>query len=261
MMQDRSEAANRIAKAGGALALDYFRRLSTLEIVDKGLQDFVTAADQNVELHVRELIERAFPDDGIVGEEHAPKAGTSGYRWVIDPIDGTSNFINAMPAWCVVIAIVKDDATQIGVIHDPIHDETFHAIKGAGATLNDAPLHTPADATINRGAVGTGYCTRVSKPSTIAMIEALLARDGFFHRNGSGALSLAYVAAGRLIGYMEGHMNAWDCIAGQLIISEAGGRVETQSADAMIDKGGRVVTGSAGVFDDLIEIANATFDP
>jgi myo-inositol-1(or 4)-monophosphatase len=257
-MEDRLKAAIEIAKSGGALALDYYRRLPTLEVVSKGLQDFVTEADQNVELHVRELITAAFPDDGIVGEEHAPKAGTTGYRWVIDPIDGTSNFINAMPVWCVVIAIVKDDATQIGVIHDPIHQETFHAVKGAGAMLNDAPLRNPVDAVMNRGAISTGYCNRVSKECAVAVIDAVLARDGVFHRNGSGALSLAYVAAGRLIGYLEGHMNAWDCLAGQLIIAEAGGRVELQSADDMIANGGRVVAGSAGVFDELVQIADTT---
>ena len=259
-MQDRSKVAIELAKSGGTLALDYFQKLSTLQVLDKGLQDFVTEADQNVETHVRELIAVAFPDDGIVGEEHAPKIGTSGFRWVIDPIDGTSNFINAMPAWCVVIAVVKDDATQIGVIHDPNHDETFVGLKDQGAWLNDKPLHMPEDSSLDRGSVSTGYCNRSDKANTVGMIGEILERNGVFHRNGSGALSLAYVAAGRLIGFLEEHMNAWDCIAGQLIILEAGGRVEAQSADAMIDAGGRVVAGGAGVFDELLTIANKVFD-
>lgn len=257
-MDDRSTVAIQIARKGGALAHDYFQRLSSLEIVDKGLQDFVTEADQNVELHIRDLIENAFPDDGIIGEEHATKAGTSGYTWVIDPIDGTSNFINAMPFWCVVLAVVRDAETKIGVIHDPVHDETFHAVRGQGATLNGSSLVTPTDTTMDRGSISTGYCNRVSKANTLRTIEEILKRDGVFHRNGSGALSLAYVAAGRLNGYIEEHMNAWDCLAGQLIISEAGGRVESQSSDDMIANGGRVVAGSAGVFDELVKIANMT---
>ena len=154
-MNERSVAAVRIAKSGGALARDYFARIGSIEVVDKGVQDFVTEADQNVELHVRELIEEAFPDDGIVGEEHAPKMGTSGYRWVIDPIDGTSNFVNAMPAWCVVLAVVKDDETKIGVIHDPVHDETYHAVQGQGATLNGTPMTMGQDAVFDRGSVST----------------------------------------------------------------------------------------------------------
>lgn len=258
-MQTRSSAAIDIARQGGTLALSYFAKVASLKVVDKGTQDFVSEADQNVELHVRSLIEAQFPDDGIVGEEHAPKPSKSGYHWVIDPIDGTTNFLNAIPAWTVVLAVVKDDETQVGVIFDPIHEEMFHAERAVGATLNGATLRCPVDAKMNRGSVGTGYCNRVSKAATVAMIGDVLALDGVFHRNASGALSLAYVAAGRLIGYLEEHMNAWDCIAGQLIIGEAGGRVETQSADQMIAQGGRVVAGSAGVFDDLVQIADRYF--
>ena len=259
VMQDRASAAIGIAQSGGEIACDYFARLNDLKILDKGIQDFVTEADQNVEVHIRKLIEEQFPDDGIVGEEHEPKTGTTGYRWVIDPIDGTSNFINGMPAWCVVIAVVHDDQTKIGVIHDPIHKETFAATVSQGATCNGASLNISTKAQFDRGSISTGYCNRSGKPAMLRVIDEVIRRDGVFHRNGSGALSLAYVAAGRLIGYIEEHMNAWDCLAGQLIISEAGGHIEKQSADAMIDRGGRVVAGNAGVFDDLIEIADAAF--
>ncbi|AZV79024.1 inositol monophosphatase [Parasedimentitalea marina] len=259
-MNSRSQKAVEIAKSGGKLALDYFQRVGSLDVVDKGLQDFVSEADQNVELLIRQLIEEAYPDDGIVGEEHAPKPSRSGYNWVIDPIDGTTNFVTAIPAWCVVLAIVKDDQTQIGVILDPIHDETFHAERGGGATLNGNPLICRAGTAMNRGSIGTGYCNRTSKPNTTRLITEVLEQDGVFHRNASGALSLAYTAAGRLIGYIEEHMNAWDCLAGLLITEEAGGRVEQQSADQMIAEGGRVVAGSAGIFDELVRIANTVFE-
>lgn len=259
-MNNRSNKATEIAKSGGKLALDYFQRVGSLDVVDKGLQDFVSEADQNVELHIRKLIEEAYPEDGIIGEEHAPKPSKSGYSWVIDPIDGTTNFVNAIPVWCVVLAVVKDDQTQVGVIFDPVHDETFHAGRGKGATLNDQPLICRADTAMNRGSIGTGYCNRASKTSTTNLIARVLEQDGVFHRNASGALSLAYTAAGRLIGFVEEHMNAWDCIAGQLIIAEAGGRVEQQSADQMIAHGGRVVAGSAGIFDELVRIADGVFD-
>ena len=258
-MTSRKDAAVEIARSGGALALDYFAKLGSLTIEDKGPQDFVTEADKNVEAHVRALIEDSFPDDGIVGEEDAPKPSSSGYTWVIDPIDGTANFITAIPAWTVVIAVVKDDQTQIGVTCDPIHDEMYVAVRGAGAWLNDAPLVCPADTALTRGSVGTGYSNRISAARSVKVIEAVLDAGGVFHRNASGALSLAYVAAGRLIGYIEEHMNGWDCLAGQLLIAEAGGRVEVQSADDMIANGGRVVVGSAGVFDALVQIADATY--
>lgn len=260
-MDHRAQQSIEIAQSGGALALDYFKRVGGLDVVNKGLQDFVTEADQNVETHVRKLIGDAFPDDGIVGEEHAPKPSTSGYTWVIDPIDGTANFINAIPAWCVVISIVKDDRTQIGVTFDPVHDELYHAVRGQGSTLNGVPLHCPANTAINHGSVALGYCSRSSKKNTTALLAEILAQDGVFHRNASGALSLAYVAAGRLIGFIEEHMNAWDCLAGQLIIAEAGGQIELQSADAMIAEGGRVVAGGKGVFDTLVKISGRSLRP
>ena len=258
-MTERAEAAEQIARDGGALAMDYFRRLGSLVIEDKGPQDFVSEADKAVELHVRAAIEAAFPDDGIVGEEHAPKPSHSGYTWVIDPIDGTTNFVTAIPAWCVVIAVVADGETKIGVTFDPIHDEMFVAVRGAGAKLNGSPLVCPADTAITRGSISTGYCNRISTETTLRVLSGVLNRGGVFHRNASGALSLAYVAAGRLIGYLEEHMNAWDCLAGQLLIAEAGGRIEQQDADDMIANGGRVVAGSAGVFDDLQDIAQEAY--
>ena len=258
-MTNRKDAAVEIARSGGVLALDYFAKLASLEVEDKGPQDFVTEADKNVEAHVRALIEKAFPEDGIVGEEDAPKPSSSGYTWVIDPIDGTANFIAAIPAWTVVIAVVKDDQTEIGVTCDPIHDEMYVAVRGEGASLNGEPLVCSADTALTRGSIGTGYSNRISAAQSLKVIKAVLDAGGVFHRNASGALSLAYVAAGRLNGYIEEHMNAWDCLAGQLLVAEAGGRVEVQSANDMMANGGRVVVGSAGVFDALVAIADASY--
>ncbi len=258
-MQGRQMSAIEIATEGGNLALDYFGRLGDLDVVQKGPQDFVSEADKNVETQIRKSIEKSYPEDGIVGEEHAPKLTRSGYTWIIDPIDGTANFINAIPAWTVVIAVVKADATQIGVTHDPIHNETYTATRGGGAFLNGAPLICPTDTHLSRGSLGTGLSNRTSGEGVRRLIDEILKADGIFHRNASGALSLAYVAAGRLLGYVEEHMNAWDCLAGQLLVAEAGGHVEKQSADEMIAHGGRVVAGSAGVFDELVRIADAAY--
>lgn len=260
-MQNRAQKAIEIAVDGGNFAMGFFSRVGDLLIEDKGPQDFVSEADKAVELRIRAAIEKAFPSDGIVGEEHAAKPSQSGYTWVIDPIDGTTNFINAIPAWTVVISIVKDDAVQIGVTYDPIHDETFSAVLGGGAFLNGERLVCPSSAALSRGTVGTGFSNRTSSDGVRRLIDEIMKSEGVFHRNASGALSLAYVAAGRLLGYVEEHMNAWDCLAGQLLISEAGGRVEVQSADEMIAIGGRVVVGSAGVFDELVRIADAAYAP
>jgi myo-inositol-1(or 4)-monophosphatase len=258
-MQNRTAKAVEIAKDGGAFAMAFFARVADLQVEDKGPQDFVSEADKAVELRVRAAIETAYPDDGIVGEEHAPKPSKSGYTWVIDPIDGTTNFINAIPAWTVVLTVVKDDVTQIGVTYDPVHAEIYTAIRGHGATLNGAPLICPPDTALSRGSVGVGYSNRGHDHATRLLVNDIMDHGAMFHRNASGALSLAYVAAGRLLGYVEEHMNAWDCLAGQLLIAESGGRVEHQSADDMIAQGGRVVVGNRAVFDTLVNIADRSF--
>ncbi|WP_298835812.1 inositol monophosphatase family protein [uncultured Roseobacter sp.] len=258
-MTDRKNTAVEIARKAGQLALEYFTDQDALVIDHKGHQDFVSQADRNVELLTRELLAGAFPDDAIVGEEHAPATGTSGYTWVIDPIDGTTNFINGIPAWTVVIAGVQDGQTQIGVIHDPCNNETFVAVRDQGAFLNDAPLRLSDDRTMADGSVGIGYSNRVDDQGVVRLVTALVGQGAMFYRNASGALSLAYVAAGRLLGYSEEHMNAWDCLAGQLIVSEAGGCVEAQDADAMIRDGGRVVVGTATVFDTLLQVSQDAF--
>ncbi|MEE4189838.1 MAG: inositol monophosphatase family protein [Roseobacter sp.] len=259
MTANRERQIVDICQQAGQMALDYFKDRDALVVDHKGHQDFVSQADKNVELLTRELLAKAFPDDAIVGEEHAPTPGTSGFTWVIDPIDGTTNFINGIPAWTVVIAGVQDGKTKVGVIHDPCNNETFVATAGKGAFRNGAPLTLEDSRKISDGTVGIGYSNRVDDQGIVRLVSALVAEGSMFYRNASGALSLAYVAAGRLLGYAEEHMNAWDCLAGQLIVAEAGGRVETQDADAMIRDGGRVVVGTTEVFDRLLEISQTAF--
>ena len=258
-MKDRIELLNDICKEAGQLALTYFKDQDRLVIDHKGHQDFVSQADRNVEVLTRELLAKAFPDDAIVGEEHAPTPGTSGFTWVIDPIDGTTNFINGIPAWTVVVAGVQDGATVCGVIHDPCNGETFCAVRGGGATLNGEPLKLEDTRALSDGTVGVGYSSRVKDEGIVRLVAALIEEGSMFYRNASGAISLAYVAAGRLLGYSEEHMNAWDCLAGQLMIAEAGGIVEAQNAEDMIRNGGRVVVGTPVVFDRLLEISKGAF--
>lgn len=239
----------------GSVARDYFAKRATLLVDQKGAQDWVSEADRRVETYIREQIESAWPEDGIVGEEHAPKAGSSGFDWVIDPIDGTTNFINGIPTWTVVLAGVMNGRTEIGVIHDPMSNEMFVARRGGGARLNGEPMQVAAGTPLNAGTVAVGYSNRVTADRIVPIVAAVIERGAMFHRNASGALSLAYVADGRLLGYIEEHMNAWDCLAGQLLVSEAGGVIEDVDVQEMIQEGGRVVVGTPDVFAALHEIA------
>lgn len=255
----RLTAARAIAAEAGKMALYYFNTFDSLTLEQKGHQDLVSEADRNVETLVRARIKAAFPDDAIKGEEQADTPGTSGFTWVIDPIDGTANFVRGIPAWCVVIAVVQDGATVAGVIHDPVHGETCHGQAGHGAFCNDAAIHVARDAAITHGSVGLGFSARSDHAMTLRAAQAILSRGGVFFRNASGALMLSYVARGRLLGYVEQHMNPWDCMAGQLLVAEAGGCIEAQGGAAMLARGGRVVAGAPGVWDDLMQIADIAY--
>jgi myo-inositol-1(or 4)-monophosphatase len=256
----RYAAARRIAAEVGTMALDYFRKWEALTVDVKGHQDFVSEADKNVELAVRAALAQAFPDDGIVGEEGAPSPGTSGFTWVIDPIDGTTNFINGIPQWCVILACVHRGQTVIGVVHDPVHDELHHAVAGGGAFCNDRPIRCSSKTSLREGSLGVGFSGRTHGDGIKRLVNLSCDAGTVFWRNGSGGLSLAYVATGRILGYVEEHMNAWDFLAGHLIVAEAGGKVEPVNADDAIAQGGRVVVAGAGVFDAVARLAKAAYD-
>lgn len=256
---DLSKFAVSVAEDAGVLASSYFRKRDGLVVDQKGAQDWVSEADREVEIFIRKKISDAFPDDGIIGEEHDAKVGSSGFDWVIDPIDGTTNFVTGIPAWTIVLAVVSDGQTQIGVIHDPNIGETFVAQKERGATMNGQAISVASDVELDSGTVAVGYSNRVDAANVVPVISALVDRGTLYHRNASGALSLAYVAAGRLLGYVEEHMNAWDCLAGQLMIAEAGGLIEDQDANDMIREGGRVIVGTPQVFGTLMDICESAW--
>ena len=260
-IRTRLDFAKTLTKKAGEKAMVFFASIGDLVVQQKGAQDLVSNADLEVEVFIRQHIAQSYPNDGIVGEEHANVAGTSGYTWVIDPIDGTANFLTAIPSWCVVLACVHDDQTKLGVVYEPSNHEMFWGTMGSGAYLNDKPMQVSPSTTLSVGSTGIGMNGRTSTDLTVSYIKKLVDRGGIFYRNASGALMLSYVAAGRLIGYAEPHMNAWDCLAGQLLIAEAGGCVEHQSANDMLINGGRVVAAGPGVFDEMVQIANETYLP
>ncbi len=255
-ISERKEFAISAAEEAGALASTYFNNRDTLVVDQKGAQDWVSEADRNVEAFVRQKITEAFPEDGIFGEEDVAKAGSSGFDWVIDPIDGTTNFVNGIPAWTIVLALVSDGRTQLGVIHEPNVREVYVAERDAGATLNGQPMRVASDVELASGTISVGYSNRVEAANVIPVIKSIVESGALYHRNASGALSLAYVAAGRLLGYVEEHMNAWDCLAGQLMVAEAGGLIEDQDVNEMIRKGGRVIVGTPKVFGTLKRICD-----
>ena len=258
-IEQRLEAARRIAKEAGDLALDYFSRWDRLTIDVKGHQDFVSEADRNVEIAVRAALAKAFPEDGIIGEEGEPTEGSSGFTWVIDPIDGTTNFINGIPQWCVILACVHGGRVVVGVVHDPVHDELHSAAAGQGAYCNNRPIRCTTKTRLKDGSLGVGFSGRREIEGIKKLVADCCDEGTMFWRNGSGGLSLAYVATGRILGYVEEHMNAWDFLAGHLLVAEAGGRLEAVDVNDALINGGRVIVAGAGVFDEVMALAKKAY--
>lgn len=256
-LDKRFALAKTVAREAGATALDYFNRRETLVIETKrDLQDVVSIADRNVETLIRQRVEALFPEDGFLGEEFGHTQGTSGYTWVVDPIDGTAPFVNGMPNWCVSIAVLHDNAPVVGVIDAPCHGELYAAASGGGATLNDRTLTLDPSRTIRNSITGIGANSYVTPERVGDIVIQLMHAGGNFMRNGSGALMLAYVAAGRLVGYYEPYMHAWDCLAGYCLVREAGGwhhPFPTQGEG--LTRGAPVVAAGPGARADLEKLA------
>lgn len=249
--------AQAIAQEAGAIALGYFNNRETLVIETKrDPQDVVSIADREVENLIRARVAAAHADDGFLGEEYGLIEGTSGYTWVVDPIDGTSPFVNGMPNWCVSIAVIHGGEPVIGVIFAPPHNELYVAARGKGATLNGKLLTIDPSRNIRNAVTGLGANSKVTPAFAGRMVETLLDAGGNFIRNGSGALMLAYVAAGRLVGYYEPLMHAWDCMAGFCLVQEAGGWSYPFPTDGdNLLEPAPVLAAAPGAIDDLRAIA------
>jgi Archaeal fructose-1,6-bisphosphatase and related enzymes of inositol monophosphatase family len=253
---DRLDFAISLSRTAGARALEAFRSIESLTVESKGHQDLVSNADRETEAFVRAEIARTYPDDGIVGEEEAPKPSRSGWTWVIDPIDGTANFVSGIPAWCVILACVHEGETQVGAICEPASGETFWAGRGKGAFVNGKKLAVSPAKSLAEGSVGTGFAARQGRGAIVAIIDDVIGQGGMFFRNASGGLMLAYTAAGRLIGYIEEDMNPWDCLAGLLMIEEAGGRILKPAPDRILTDRHRLIAGGPDVYDALAALAD-----
>ena len=201
-IEARLEFARSIVATAAQTALELYQDRDNLDIEVKGLQDWVSNADKSVETLIREALGKDWLDDSIVGEEHGDVTGNSGFTWVIDPIDGTTNFVNGTPGWCVVLACVKDGQTVCSVICDPVSRETYSALRGQGAWVNGKRMKVHSATGLDAGTLGVGHSTRVPARQTLDLLAGLLERQGLFRRGGSGARELADVAAGRLIGYV-----------------------------------------------------------
>ncbi len=249
------EIATRAAAAGAAVLLDYYSRPASGVSSKSSPTDLVSAADHDSEAAILSVIRSERPRDGILSEEGGGVDARSGLTWVVDPLDGTINFLYRIPAWCISLAVEDVDGGLIGVVHDPLHGETFTAIRGAGAALNGHPITVGDKDDIATALVATGFSyDAAARAQQAARLPALLPRVRDLRRGGSASLDLCYVAAGRFDGYFEAPMGPWDKAAGQLIAAEAGARVRRLRAPQDLSPG--VVAACPGIFDALVSLLN-----
>lgn len=241
-----------MVREAGQLARQAFATMTPEQIGYKGPQDFLTATDLAIERLLRESITRQFPDDALLGEEQGGSIGDD--TWVMDPIDGTANFARGIPHFCVVLAFVSQQQTRFGIIYDPIHDELFVARQGLGATLNGVPLRVATTADFSVANLELGWNARRPTSLYLQTLSELLDLGGNVRRSACGALALAYVACGRTDGYIELHMNPWDCLAGLLLVREAGGVTTDLTAKADWPLGGTVLA-AVPVFAEMMSAA------
>jgi myo-inositol-1(or 4)-monophosphatase len=215
-----------VARAAGALLLDRFQRPATGVERKSSATDMVSDADRDAERLIRGLIAAARPRDGLLGEEGGDVAGESGLLWVVDPLDGTTNYLYGLPIWSVSIACEDASGGVVGVVFDPCRDELFAAERGRGATLNGRPVKPSQGDDLSRALIGTGFSYEPEMRRRQARVLAeLLPQVRDIRRGGSAAIDLAWVACGRLDGYYELGTRHWDRAAGMLLVSEAGGVV------------------------------------
>ena len=194
--------------------------------------DLVSDADRDAERLIADLIRRERPDDGLMGEEGAGIEGRSGRRWIVDPLDGTTNFLYGFPAWSVSIALEDGEGTTVGVVHDPSRGETFSAARGGGARLNGEPIEVGGCDRLDLALVATGFGYGAERRAAQAeTLTRVLPRVRDIRRPGSAALDLSYVACGRVDAYYERDLKPWDWDAGRLLASEAGGSVRDLDGD------------------------------
>lgn len=245
--------ATEAARAGGALVREAFARPRVGVTTKSTDTDVVTATDLASEAAIRAVIARARPDDAFLGEESGETHGSTGLRWVVDPLDGTVNFLYGIAQVGVSVACEDAAGAVAGVVYDPLRDELFTAARGGGATCNGAPLAVREATDLAQALIATGFSYDAEERATAAeMLHHVLPRVRDVRRAGAAALDLAWVAAGRIDGYYEAPCLPWDGAAGALLVIEAGGRVGDMAAIG--PSGSGMIAAGAGIFDALTEL-------
>jgi len=258
-MNEFLDSAVNAAKRAGDIILRNLGNLSASDVQPKQAFDFVTKVDRWSEEVIIKTIREKFPSHSFLAEETLKEAGT--YCWVIDPLDGTTNYIHGFPVFSVSIALEHQGEPVIGVVFDPLRDELFHAVRGSGAFLNNRQVRVSGTTTLADSLIATGFPFRAKDmldPYLAAFKEVFLEVSGI-RRAGSAAIDLAYVAAGRFDGFFELNLSPWDMAAGCLLIAEAGGMVTDFGGGNDFLSTGNIVAGNAAIQPAILEMLRKVF--
>lgn len=248
-LTSRFELARTIVGEAGSLARSL--RQSSLVVSEKGKQDWVTNADLAVEARLVEAIREAFPGDAILAEETQGTAEEGERLWIIDPIDGTTNFAEGLDLWAISVGFAMKGRIEFGVIYAPDRDEMYVAARGKGATLNGVPMKA-GEASARHSLILLGRSNRTDHAAYLNLVDRIVRSDHDYRRLGSAALSLALVARGLAGAYYEAHLNSWDCAAGLVICDEAG--CGSGFSDIDLIRGGPVLAAHPGFLGDALAL-------
>ena len=254
--------ATRAARSAGDLIVRHMERLDELTVTSKNPNDFVSEVDRQAEATIIRILHRAYPDHGFLAEEGGETAGND-YLWIIDPLDGTTNFLHGFPSFAVSIGLRHKGKLEQAVVYDPLTQEMFTASRGAGALLNNRRIRVTRRSGLSGALLGTGFPFKAQQhlDNYLAMFKALFPETAGIRRQGSAALDLAYVAAGRLDGFWEIGLNPWDMAAGALLIREAGGIVGDFQGGGQYFETGNLVAGNPKVFAAIIRTIQPHLTP
>ena len=246
--------AVRAARSAGNVIIRNLGKLDTLAIHTKDRNDFVTEVDLQAEQEIIYILRKAFPGHGILAEESGVQEGND-YQWIIDPLDGTTNFLHGFPQFAVSIAMRHKGRMEHGVIYDPLRQELFTATRGGGAMLNDQRIRVTKRKTLEGSLLGTGFPFKSQQhlDAYLDMFRALFPQTAGIRRAGSAALDLAYVASGRLDGFWEIGLSIWDMAAGVLLIQEAGGLSSDFTGGNDHLESGNIVAGNPKLFAEILK--------
>ncbi|MES2978229.1 MAG: inositol monophosphatase family protein [Pseudomonadota bacterium] len=253
-LQDVSRVAEAVVRAAGAMIHQAFHAPDRPAYSLKGRQDYLTATDGAVEQFVRDAITARLPGHAVMGEE-AGGVTDAEHLWIVDPVDGTANFARQIPHCCISLGYLHKGKVQVGAVYDALHDELFIAERGHGARLNGKPIKVSSVAELNAATFEIGWSTRTPTSQYLGLVTRAVEAGCAVRRAGSGTLGLAYVAAGRIEGYAEAHINSWDVSAGLLLVEEAGGRVNDFWIPGAIANGNEVLVTNALLAHDLSRLA------